>query len=158
MTTHRMRDRREYHAWVRMRRACYNVTSNLYPTNGALGVTVCEEWKEDFVRFYYDMGPMPQECNGIARIDLNKGYDQENCYWRKAVGGRPINPAAIKKKKIIIVDSVTISFKIENKILELLKNLAIEESTKKGHLVEVQNIIRNILLGHFSNEINDENV
>jgi hypothetical protein len=39
-------------AWVSMTQRCYNINHLAYPYYGGMGVTVCNEWRGDFIAFY----------------------------------------------------------------------------------------------------------
>jgi len=42
---------RMYRMWSRIKRCCYNTNSKDYQYYGAKGVTMCDEWKEDYTIF-----------------------------------------------------------------------------------------------------------
>jgi hypothetical protein len=50
---------REYSSWRAMTQRCDNPLNPLYPLYGAIGVTVCEQWRDSFQAFLTDMGPRP---------------------------------------------------------------------------------------------------
>lgn len=81
MTTHGMRNTREYKIWEQMKRRCLNPKATNFRDYGGRGITVCDEWRT-FEGFFADMGL----SNGlfIDRIDNNKGYCKENCHWTTA--------------------------------------------------------------------------
>lgn len=70
----------EYKIWGSMKARCHNEKSSNYKNYGARGITVCDEWLNDFSKFYQDMGPRPTG-HSIDRIDNSKGYFKENCQW-----------------------------------------------------------------------------
>ena len=41
-----------YKVWMDMRERCYNTKHRNYAWYGAIGITVCEEWKNSFIPFY----------------------------------------------------------------------------------------------------------
>lgn len=71
---------REYNIWQGMKTRCYTKSSTSYHNYGALGITVCKEWLNDFPKFLSDMGKCPSGYS-IDRIDSTKGYYKENCRW-----------------------------------------------------------------------------
>ena len=76
------RDERLYITWKSMKYRCYTVTSDRYKYYGGKGVTICDEWKDDFIAFY-----AWAKANGyrknltIDRIDSMGNYEPSNCQW-----------------------------------------------------------------------------
>ena len=65
-----------------MKTRCYNPNSNRYADYGARGITVCEEWRNDFMSFYnWSMQNGYADNLTIDRINGNKGYEPSNCRW-----------------------------------------------------------------------------
>lgn len=81
--THGMENSPEYRIWVDMRRRCYNPKRPDYRNYGARGITVCEEWREDFAAFYRDMGPRP-DGKTLDRLNNDGPYEKRNCVWATA--------------------------------------------------------------------------
>ncbi len=65
--------------WAGMRKRCFNPKSVGYDNYGGRGITICERW-EKFENFIEDMGECPEDYS-IERIDVNKGYEPNNCKW-----------------------------------------------------------------------------
>lgn len=71
----------EYAAWKNLIARCHNLQHEHYKYYGARGITVSEEWRYSFEKFYSDMGPRPSEEHSIDRQDNDFGYCKENCRW-----------------------------------------------------------------------------
>ena len=73
-------DERLYDGWNNMLKRCYNKESDRYYAYGKRGITVCEEWQNDFKVFAkwaikngWKLGL------SIERKDHNENYCPENC-------------------------------------------------------------------------------
>ncbi len=81
LTTHGMTYSRENAIWRGMLNRCRNPKSKAYANYGGRGINVCDEWTNNFMTFYTDMGPCPDKNSTIDRTDNNKNYCKENCKW-----------------------------------------------------------------------------
>jgi len=78
--THGMSKTKEYKTWKYMMTRCHNKNYYAYNNYGGRGIEVCKNWHK-FINFYNDMGKKPSDEYSIERIDVNKGYNKENCKW-----------------------------------------------------------------------------
>lgn len=79
--THGLSRTPEYYAWCNIVQRCYNENNPEYPNYGGRGITVCDEYRYDFMKFFTDIGKRPSENFSIGRIDNETGYEIGNIRW-----------------------------------------------------------------------------
>ena len=95
-TTHGMSKTRIYKTWASMKDRCEREKSNHYANYGGRGITVCDEWRNDFKAFCdWALSNGYADNLTIDRIDVNKNYCPDNCRWVLA------NEQAKNKRKTI---------------------------------------------------------
>jgi hypothetical protein len=69
-----------YRVWDAIRYRCNNKNASNYMRYGGRGIYICDEWNNDFKKFYdwavYNNWNNKMQVN---RIDNNRGYSPENC-------------------------------------------------------------------------------
>ena len=72
---------KEYLAWLSAKARCFNPKTKYYRHYGGRGITMCDEWKNDFVAFLTDMGPSPKGMSLDRYPNQNGNYEPGNCRW-----------------------------------------------------------------------------
>lgn len=122
-TTHSLSSTLEYTSWEGIKRRCLNPNNKFYKNYGGRGITVCEDWLK-FENFIRDMGNKPDKSYSIDRIDVNKGYNKENCIWS--------NRYTQDRNR---TDSVNIEYKEETRNLcDVAREVGMHQQTLKARL------------------------
>lgn len=78
--THGLTNTRLYSIFGHMKQRCYDKNSARYHCYGGRGITICEEWRNDFQTFYdWAMSHGYADNLTIDRIDVNGNYEPSNC-------------------------------------------------------------------------------
>lgn len=71
-----------FQRWSNIKDRCCNPKSKDYGRYGGRGITICDEWKLDYVSFYnWAIANGYSEGLQIDRKDNSKGYSPDNCRW-----------------------------------------------------------------------------
>lgn len=79
---HGKKHTRLYRIYQGMKTRCYNTNDPGYLYYGAKGIQICNEWLEDFMRFYkWAITNGYSDDLSIDRINVNGNYEPSNCRW-----------------------------------------------------------------------------
>lgn len=71
----------EYRAWADAKYRCFNPNAADYYKYGGRGITMCDEWRNDFDAFLEHIGPRPSAKHSLDRVDNERGYEPGNVRW-----------------------------------------------------------------------------
>ena len=81
-TKHAGTGTRLYQIWTDIKTRCFNIKSAKYKWYGKRGITICEEWKNNYSAFrFWAILNGYQDNLTIDKIDNDKGYSPKNCQW-----------------------------------------------------------------------------
>ena len=84
--THGLGYTRLYNIWVKIKGRTLNPKYKFFHDYGGRGITICEEWKNDFVSFHdWAMSNGYSDELSIDRINNDGNYCPENCRWTTRV-------------------------------------------------------------------------
>lgn len=73
-----------YKVWQQIKRRCLAKSDAAYKYYGNRGITICEEWKDNFETFRDHVSKLPhfgEEGYTLDRIDNNRDYKPDNVRW-----------------------------------------------------------------------------
>ncbi len=92
---------RLHRIWAGMKSRCYNPNATGYKNYGGRGISICDEWRDDFLSFLaWATKNGYQEGLTIDRVDNDKGYSPENCRWATKVEQNR-NKRTVKKGGVV---------------------------------------------------------
>jgi hypothetical protein len=71
----------EYNVWSHMKARCNNPNHPFYRHYGGRGITVCQEWADDFWAWFEHIGRRPIAGLTLERIKNDEGYHPGNIRW-----------------------------------------------------------------------------
>lgn len=81
-TKHGQKGTRLYTIWCDMKARCYYSKDRNFKNYGGRGITVCDEWKNNFQAFYdWSINNGYQDTLSINRINTDGNYEPSNCNW-----------------------------------------------------------------------------
>jgi len=71
-----------YKRWCKIKERCFNKKSNQYIRYGRRGITMCNEWKNDYTKFRdWALANGYKKELQIDRINNDGNYEPNNCRW-----------------------------------------------------------------------------
>lgn len=72
-----------YKTWCKIKERCFNPNDKCYPRYGAIGITLYEMWRDNFVAFRDYIGQPPKDGKrySVDRLDNSIGYFPDNIRW-----------------------------------------------------------------------------
>lgn len=108
---HNKSNTRLYRIWGGMKTRCYRPYHTMYSNYGGRGISVCEEWRDDFEAFEkWALSNGYKDDLSIDRIDNDGDYCPDNCRWvtilQQNSNKRPRTYRAYKSSYIWEIDGV----------------------------------------------------
>ena len=118
-----------------MKDRCNSKANKNYDKYGGRGITICQEWLNDFMNFYsWSINNGYEETLTIDRIDNNGHYEPSNCRWvdmKTQANNRSNNSYIEYNNKKYTYSEFESAFNVPQKNLrKLIKNLSIEDILK----------------------------
>lgn len=81
---HGLKKHKLYIVWENIKSRCYNQKDKAYHNYGGRGITICDEWRNDFKAFFDYATTLPRYGEPgltIDRINNNGNYEKGNLRW-----------------------------------------------------------------------------
>ena len=160
--THGKRHTRLYKIWINIKDRVLNPKNKRYSDYGGRGITLCDDWKNDFVPFYtWAISNGYEENKGLSidRIDNDGNYEPSNCRW--TTPNIQARNQRIKKNNTSGYKGVSCNkdnnkYRVRITINKKSVNLGSYPTTVEGAIAYNNYIIENNLEGFILNEIPDK--
>ena len=151
---------RLYIIWTKMKDRTLNTKHKHYNGYGGRGITICEEWKNDFMSFYnWAMKNGYSDKLSIDRIDNDGNYCPENCRWTTRViqqRNQRMQKNNTSGFKGVSFSKDTNKYRAQIKVNRKQLNLGYFQTAVEGAIAYNNYIIGNNLEGFILNEIPQE--
>lgn len=82
LSKHKDSKNRLYGIWTGIKDRCHNPNSKYWKRYGGRGISVCDEWRNDYMSFHnWAMLNGYSDDLTLDRRDNDKGYNPDNCRW-----------------------------------------------------------------------------
>jgi len=81
---HGLSNIKEYRLWINIKSRCNNPNTPKYKNHGGRGIRICEEWANDFTKFYDYISNLPDYNKPgltLDRIENDGNYEPGNVRW-----------------------------------------------------------------------------
>ncbi len=155
--THGLKSTNLYGIWGNIKGRVLNPKNKKYNDYGGRGITICEEWKNDFMSFYnWAMENGYSDELSIDRIDNDGNYEPDNCRWTT----QTIQNRNQRKRRDNTSGYKGVSFRKDNNKFRVIitvnkkrVNLGYFPTAVEGAIAYNNYIIENNLEGFILNEI-----
>lgn len=131
--THGLTGTRIYAEWKSMKARCFTTTSKAYIRYGGRGITVCDEWLDNFQSFYdWAMSNGYSNILTLDRINNDGNYEPSNCRWVS----RTIQMNNTSRNVFVTLNGETKTFHDWIRELNLTKQAIIDRVYKCGWSME----------------------
>jgi len=82
--THKQSNNKLYSTWSNQKDRCYNLNSSAWKNYGGRGITVYDDWINDFgawLKYVESLPHYKEKDRSLDRIDNDKGYEPGNLKW-----------------------------------------------------------------------------
>ena len=158
--THGLGYTRLYNTWTNIKTRILNSKNKEYNDYGGRGITICEEWKNDFMSFYnWAMLNGYSDELSIDRIDNDGNYEPSNCRWTtRTIQSRNqrIYKSNTSGYKGVCYNKNNNKYKAQIKVNNKSIYLGYFQTAVEGAVAYNNYIIENNLEGFILNEIPEE--
>ena len=153
---------RLYRIWASIKDRTLNINTKVFNDYGCRGITICDEWKNDFMSFYnWAMENGYEENKGLSidRIDNEGNYCPENCRWTTITiqnRNQRVSKKSITGFKGVTYDRRDKVYKVHIGVSKVSIYLGSFKTPIEGAIAYNNYIIENNLEGFILNEIPEE--
>lgn len=139
-TKHGKTNTRQFRIWSHIKDRCYDYNCPKYKRYGGRGIKMCDEWLNNFQKFYdWAMANGYKDNLTIDRIDNDGNYEPSNCRWvtnQEQQNNRSNNRKIVYNGQEYTASQLAKKYNVPYKLFmgRLYNNWAIEEALKGKNL------------------------